>query len=278
MIYDPTGAQSLEYAPCIYGMANVQFRGPKRDLEAPHIGFLGGMETYGRFLKTPFPGLVEERLGRPCVNFGLPNAGIDVFTQRKFLTEALHKSDVTVVQILGAQNMTNRFYSVHPRRNDRFVGASQLLSDLYPGMEFVDINFTKHLINKLMRRSPKLFQAVLDELQEAWVARMRLLLGQIKGKSLLMWFAPIAPITEAQMREELPRTDPVFVTREMLDKVAPHADGMVEIVASAQAVRSGLYGMVFNDAERRAASKVLGPLAHEEAATALEDALRPLLK
>ena len=174
--------------------------------------------------------------------------------------------------------MTNRFYSVHPRRNDRFVGASELLSDLYPGMDFVDINFTKHLINKLMRRSPKQFQAVVEELQEAWVARMRLLLGQIKGKSLLMWFAQTAPVTDEEMREELIRTDPVFVTREMLDKVAPHADGMVEVVASAQAVRSGLYGMVFNDAERRAASKVLGPLAHEEAATALEEALKPLMK
>lgn len=277
MTYDTLGGQPLDYAPCMYGMANVQFRGPKRDLDVPHIAFLGGIETYGRFLPTPFPALLEERLGHPCVNFGLPNAGVDVFTQRKFVTEALHKSQVAVVQIMGAHNMSNRFYTVHPRRNDRFVAAATSLRELYPEMDFAEINFTRHLMKKLLRGSAKRFDLVLDEIQTAWVARMRLLLGQIKGRSVLVWFAPNTPMSDEDMRRDLPRADPAFVTREMIDMVAPHADEVMEVIASPQAVRSGLYGMAFNDAERRAASKVLGPLAHEEVASALEVALKKLL-
>lgn len=277
MIYDTMGGQPLDYAPCMYGMSNVQFRGPKRELDTAHIAFLGGIETYGRFLERPFPALLEERLGFPCVNFGLPNAGIDVFTQRKFLTDALHKASIAVVQVMGAQNMTNRFYSVHPRRNDRFVAPAAPLSALYPQMDFSDINFTRHLMKKLLRGSSKQFEAVMEEIQQAWVARMRLLLGQIKGKSVVVWFSAFEPLSVEEMREDLPRINPTFVTREMIDLIRPHADKVIEVVASPQAVRSGLYGMVFNDAERRAASKVLGPLAHEEAATALEQTLRKLI-
>ena len=40
---------------------------------------------------------------------------------------ALAVARLTVLQVTGAQNMSNRFYSVHPRRNDRFLKASPLL-------------------------------------------------------------------------------------------------------------------------------------------------------
>ena len=194
-----------------------------------------------------------------------------------FLAQALAKADVTVVQVLGAQNMSNRFYSVHPRRNDRFVAASSVLQEMYPEIDFVEINFTKHLIQKLLRVSPERFEVVLNELQQAWVARMRLLVGQIKGKSLLLWFSQVAVPINDDLGKGGPGLDPVFVSREMLEQIRPHVTDILEVVASKQALSAGGYGMVFRETEAAAARGMLGPLAHEEAATALKAALTGIL-
>lgn len=277
MSYSVMGSEALDYAPCRYGKSKVLFRGPKRDLVEPHLAFIGGTETYGKFIKTPFPELLEESIGKTCVNFGLPNAGIDVFTQSRFLTQTLAKAEVTVVQVLGAQNMTNRFYSVHPRRNDRFVAASSTLKQMYPEIDFVEINFTKHLMQKLLRVSPERFEVVLCEIQEAWVARMRLLLGQIKGKSLLLWLSQIPTPSNDDLGKGGAGPDPVFISREMLEEIRPRVTDMLEVVTSRQALNSGVYGMVFQETEAAAAKRMLGPLAHQEIAIALEVKIKEML-
>jgi hypothetical protein len=79
MKYDIVESGGLSYAPCRYGMSRIFFRGPKRDLETPYLAFLGGTETFGKFIDRPFPALVEKELRRPCVNFGCVNGGVDAF-------------------------------------------------------------------------------------------------------------------------------------------------------------------------------------------------------
>ena len=120
MSIDTMGPGALDYLPCRYGSSKLVFRGPRRELGQPFVAFVGSSETYGKFIKEPFPALVEQQLGRACVNFGLLNAGVDAFVHDPFVRNTAAQADVTVVQIMGAQNMTNRFYAVHPRRNDRF--------------------------------------------------------------------------------------------------------------------------------------------------------------
>ena len=70
---------ALDYFPCRYGNSRLMFRGPRRDLDAPYAVVLGGTEVYGKFVPRPFLDLLEERLGRPVVNLGCVNAGLDAF-------------------------------------------------------------------------------------------------------------------------------------------------------------------------------------------------------
>ena len=70
--------RSLDYDPVRYGTSRISFRGPKKDLGGRYVAFLGGSETYGKFLQEPFPDLVEQALDLTCVNLGYMNAGIDV--------------------------------------------------------------------------------------------------------------------------------------------------------------------------------------------------------
>ncbi|CUI48252.1 DUF6473 family protein [Cognatishimia activa] len=265
----------LNYRPCRYGTTRVDFRGPKKRLNGRYVAFLGGTETYGKFISRPFPDILEERLGLPCVNFGLTNAGVDVFLNEPEVLGFAARSEVTVIQILGAQNMSNRFYRVHPRRNDRFVAASQLMRSVFHDVDFSEFNFTRHMLSDVSRQASERFSFVREELRAAWCARMQILLERIAGRKLLLWFADHPP------PKKLPQTrlgrDPLFIDRPMIETLRPLVDGVVQVRLSEQARLSGTEGMRFRSLDQAAAAKMLGPLAHEEAANALYDELRPLL-
>lgn len=266
MSIDVLGPGALDYLPCRYGTSKLLFRGPKRNLDKPYVAFLGGTETYGKFIQEPFPVLTEKALGVTCVNFGFLNAGVDVFVHDPFVLNAAGKADVTVVQIMGAQNMTNRFYSVHPRRNDRFIAASELLNVIYREVDFSEYHFTRHMLTDLMKLSQDRFDAVRSELQQAWLARMRLMLGQITGKIVLLWFAENAPPEKDEDTSDALGFDPLFITRAMLDEIKPLATKLVIAQPSKQAVTAGSEGMLFSEMEAVAAQQMLGPQAHNEVA------------
>ena len=278
MIYEQLGPRALNYAPCQYGNSKILFRGPKRRLDAPYVAFIGGSETYGKFINAPYPALVESDIGVNCINFGVNNAGVDVFVNDGFITDVASGAQVTVLQIVGAQNLSNRFYTVHPRRNDRFVDASPLLKSVFPEVDFAEFHFTRHLLGTLRDVSEQRFRVVVSELQDAWTARMKLLLRRIQSKTVLLWIADQAPLEEGQ---DLPNptlaSPPLFVSQKMLTNLTAQTSAIVEVKASEEAISAGNDGMVFDEPEKRAAHALLGPKAHGEAALALGRALKPLL-
>lgn len=276
MSNESLGPGALDYLPCRYGTSKLVFRGPRRDLSKPFVAFVGGTETYGKFIADPYPALVEKALGCTCVNFGLLNAGIDVFVHDPFVSSTAAKADVTVVQIMGAHNMTNRFYAVHPRRNDRFISASVLLRTIYKEVDFAEFNFNRHMLGDLLQLSPDRFHAVKTELQQAWLARMRLFLGGIKGKTILLWFSESPPLEQSLENDVALGHDPLFITRQMVDQMSALVTKTVRVTASSQAREAGTQGMVFSDLEAPAAQEMLGPLAHTEAADALVSAIQTL--
>lgn len=273
MTYNALGPGALDYLPCRYGTSKLLFRGPGRNLDDPYIAFIGGTETYGRFVEKPFPALIEVATGMPCVNFGCMNAGLDVFARDPFVLGAAAEAQISVLQIMGAQNMTNRFYSVHPRRNDRFLAPSDLLKTIYRDIDFSEFHFSKHMLAALKAASADRFKTVHRELQTAWVARMRLLMGQISGKIILLWFADHAPDRHGRAHRGL-GADPLFISQEMIDQVAAHAAKVVKVVPSRDAYDEGTNGMVFAPLEAHIAAELPGSRAHREVAAALLPAIQ----
>ena len=260
------GQRALEYYPCRYGESRILFRGPRRQLNGDYIAFLGGTETYGRFIETPFPALLEKKLNVSCANFGVVNAGVDLYLNDPTTLEFSANSNIKVLQVMGAQNMSNRFYTVHPRRNDRFLRASERLETLFPEVDFTDFHFVRHMLGELAEISEDRFQTVVDELRMAWIARMKNLLALLGGPVILMWFANHEP---AGVQHATMGGDPLFVTRNMLDALRPRVAGLIEVVASERALSEGTKGMIFNELDACAAAELMGPLAHEEAVEAL---------
>jgi hypothetical protein len=274
MAYDQMADGGLDYFPYRFGRSRLLFRGPRRKLEGPYVAVLGGSETYGKFVPDPFPARLEALIDLPVLNFGCPHAGVSLFAEEDTLLAACAQAEVTVLQITGASNMSNRLYTVHPRRNDRFLKASAGLRALYPDVDFTEFNFTRHLLSRLAQTSDTAFAAVREELKSAWTHRMRTLVRKVSGDVVLLWMSSRSPDDPDDLT---PGIAPLFVDRAMLEALRDDVAGIVEVVASEAARDEPLEAKVFSPLEAPAAADAPGPVFHAEVAGALAGALAPLL-
>ncbi|UWP89342.1 hypothetical protein K3X13_01010 [Aliiroseovarius crassostreae] len=272
MAYQSLGEASLEYFPCRYGASKILFRGPQRSLDGAYVAALGGSETYGKFVQYPYPDLMEGLLGMPVVNFGCMNAGVDVFAHDQTILDACNHAKRTVLQVPGAVNLSNRFYAVHPRRNDRFLRASNLLKAIYREVDFTEFNFTRHMLQTLQEISAEKFAMVEMELKEAWVGRMKSLVARIESPLILLW------LSERAISETCPHgvlgPDPAMVDEDMINEVRPFVQDIVEVKVSSQDITIGREDLVFPEMDAAAAQCMLGAVAHDLAADALVSCIR----
>ncbi len=276
---------ALEYLPCRYGKSRLLFRGPKRGLDGRYVAFLGGAETFGRFVETPFPALVETALDAtredaaapalPSVNLGVVNAGIDLYLGDPAVLSLAARAELCVIQVMGAQNMSNRYYGVHPRRNDRFLHASDRLQQLFPEVDFTEFHFTLHMLGRLLEVSPVRFAEVTAELRLAWVARMKQLLTLLGGRAVLLWAAGHLP-PDTHVNALAPA--PLFIERGMIEALRPRVAAVIDRPLSDASLQTGTEGMVFADFEAAAAAEALSPAAHQEIAAALIPVLERTLR
>ncbi|CTQ50075.1 DUF6473 family protein [Jannaschia donghaensis] len=256
----------LDYYPCYYGGSRIPFRGPAVPLDGAYTVVIGGCEVYGRYVEDPFTDQLAELTGRRVVNLGVRNAGLDVFSFDDRLLRVLSRAEVAIVQLTGAHNISNRFYTVHPRRNDRFLEAARPLTNLYRDIDFSDFSFTRHMLVTLRRRCPERFARVQVELAEAWHARMKLLLSRISGTRVLL---------HIENRNDYGLgSEPAFVSVEMIESLEGAFDKIVQCDVSSNLGDSRLDDMVFPGTERDAALRMMSTDAHEQVAAALARTVR----
>ena len=249
---------ALRLIPCTYGLSKLPFRGPIRPTDGRFVAFLGGSETFAKYIRDPFPSLVETATGEICVNLGCQSAGPDVFLNDMAMQSLCHDAAATVIQVLGAANLSNAFYKVHPRRNDRFVAPTDKLVALFPEIDFAEIAFTGHLIARLRTADEARFDLVKQHLQRTWLRRMKTLIGQCSGPVLLLSLKSPAGAGTAT-------AEPAFVTRQMLTHLQSYVTKIVEVTATTGETE----GMCFAPLEALSAAQAVGQGVHAEAAKAL---------
>lgn len=273
MSIEQRGHMPLDYDPVCYPGSVLRFRGPRLVPDDPPVVCIGGAETYGRFIPAPFPTHLARLLPGPVLNLGVMNAGLDVITQDPVIRNAMARARAVVLQVPSAQNMSNRFYSVHPRRNDRFLKASQILRTIYREVDFTEFHFTRHLLTHLKSLSGDRFAIIRAELEQAWVGRMIGLLNQLTAPVHLLWLSN-RPLNEEGGGLIGLGPDPLFVTPKMIDAVRPHVASVTVAVPGGQDHRRPQAGMSFGPRELPAARLLPGPEAHERAAADLARLLR----
>lgn len=261
---------ALDYLPCHYGTSRLSFRGPRCDLSGDYLALLGGSETFGRLVSSPYSALLEEQLPCPVANLGNPNASPDLYLADRAALQVASGARAVVVQITGAQNLSNRFYRVHPRRNDRFVAAAPVLRALYRDVDFAEIHFTRHLLQVLAARGAERFALILAELKAVWLQRMAELLESLPPQRLLLWMADRVPEPVGQCRME--GHAPWFVDAAMVQALRPLVQDYVEVVTQRPAA-----GAEDDNPEGAAACGLPDAAGHRVVAQALGQRLAALL-
>lgn len=266
MTYEQNGAGALDYLTCGYGQDRLRFRGPERSLERPYGAFIGGTETYGKFVARPFPALVDDLTGVTSVNLGVINAGIETLRADPTVLQIARGAEFVVLQVLGPQFASNSFYSVHPRRNDRFIRARPALEQLYPQMDFTEFHFVGHLLRALRRASPRGYEKVVLDCRKVWLTSVIGMIRRIGRPTVVLWL----PKTAARTGDPAP--DP-FLNDRLLDPVRKRSAGLVKVLPDAQSLAMGTAGMVFGGMEAFAAADLPNPQMHQSIATQLHRSL-----
>ncbi len=263
MTYLDAGAGALDYLSCGYGQDRLQFRGPERALDKPYAVFIGGTETYGKFVARPFPSLLEDRTGLTNVNLGVVNAGVETFRSDSTVLKIARGAEFVVLQAIAPQFSSNAFYAVHPRRNDRFIRARPALEAMFPQVDFTDVHFVGHLLRKLRRASPRGYERVALECRRAWLTALIGMIRRIGRPTLVLWL-PVAG----------GRSTDGIATERMLDPVRKRCLALVQVPAAEGEAASGTDGMVFGPMEGFAAAGLPNPDRHEQIASSLHRALQ----
>lgn len=248
------------------GGTRLSVRGPA---SAPGgIVCLGGAETYGRFVDEPFPDRLARAIGRPVANLGAVNAGIDSFLGDPAAIAATRRAALAVVQVMGADRLSNPFYTVHPRRADRFIAPTERLRWLVPDLDLSDVHFTRHLLHAIRAHSPIAFVEVIRELEAAWSMAMDRLLATIGVPVCLLWVSTRTPDDEGL---DVTGPEPLLVTRPMLDRLADRVVALAEIRVPPNLSGDLLPGQHCADTQTPAALRQPGPESHADIAMRLAE-------
>ena len=273
MLMLDAGAGAPDYFPCRYGASKAVFRGPLRDLSRAYVAVLGGSATFGKYVDRPYPALVEQALGQPVANLGGLNAGPDFYLSDPATLDIAAGARAAVVQVTGAEALSNPFYTVHGRRNDRFLAATPALRALFPQVDFTEIHFTRHLLQVLQRRDATGFQHVVQGLKQNWLVKMRQLLAALPARRLLLWMGDAAVPDRAEGLDPAP----LFIDRAMIDALRFEVSATVLAVPSPRARAMAPFDMTYPETEAAQAACLPGAAVHAEVADRLAPVLRGLM-
>jgi hypothetical protein len=271
MSYAQSGADALEYNTWRHGASRLVFRGPRMRFDGAFNLALGDAATFGRFIERPWPGQVDAATGMAMANLGAQHAGVEALTLDPEIGGLMGRAQAVVIQITGAHLVSNAYYRLHPRRNDRFIAATPKLVELFPEVDYTDFSFTRHLLATLRATDAGRYARVVTELRASWTDRMRALIAQCAGPCLALWLAEAPP--PAASPAPAPVGDPLFVTRAMIDALRPLLADVVEVTGPTVLPAEG---MVHAPMQTAAAAALPGPQLHAAAAAALAERLRRL--
>lgn len=224
----PNDDPLFDYKLYRLGRGRQVFRGPEPEVRGRYLCFLGGSPTFGRFVHEPFPQLVGAATGLRTLNLGAEGAGPGFFLNDPDVLGAASDAELCVVQAMCASAISNRMFTVRPRRNGRLHGVSDLLRAIYPEVEFERFAFVRPLLRHLQAVDAGRFAMVENEMKNAWIGRTQTLLGAIGTRTVLLWFAQRSPDGLAWDGAGGAACQPLFVDRAMVEAVSRAADGYVE--------------------------------------------------
>lgn len=220
--YQVTDAHLVDYQMYLLPrIKNGYFRGPPIRSE-DYVACIGAAQTFGRFVRDPYPQLLSRSLGIDALNLGRGGAGPTYFHGDPELLNYINRARVVIVQVLSGRSQS---HSLFRTIDHGMVGTNTVTGARMDAGEFYNWLLTQDL--DLARRT-------VAECRANYVAEMSKLLAAITAPKILMWWSMRDP--EYPESFELPAWRllgdfPQLVNRDMMDQLEDRADHYVECVS-----------------------------------------------
>lgn len=201
----------------------VGFRGPALAPEVLASGdyctAIGAAQTLGVYAPAPYPQLITERLGVPCLNLSTGGATAGFFAAQPSLIERANRGRFVILQVMTAR----------AEANSRSVPVGlNFVRDTRTG----ETEMTEAFWLRLLAQEREVVPQLIAESLESWRASYRRLIGQITVPVVLFYFST-KPEDEqvnyqATTRDEFYGSFPQFVDMPAVRDIADLCQHFVE--------------------------------------------------
>lgn len=273
--YQNSDRRIIDYRQILLG--GEAFRGPLPDrMYSPDkLAFAGAAQTFGRFVRVPFPTMLGSVFNQDVLNLGFAGAGASFYLARPYLLNQLSTSRAAVIQVMSGRSTANSVFEAPDGRNTLIRRHDRKPMTDGPGYRWL-----------LETEGPDRAIAVVRETQERWVEETRALADAIQAPKILFWFSLRDTAFEpsggsvAELMGEFPH----FVSTGMIEAVRDKFDAYVECV-SRRGIPHPLVDRYTGEkvevnfaGSRRSENRYYpSPEMHFDAAIALEQPLRQVL-
>lgn len=167
---------------------------PKATSNCPTISFIGAAQTFGAFVKAPFPTLLADMLSCQVLNLGRGGAGPGFYLRDETLINRINATSCVVIQVMSARSSM---------RNSAMESADELASVILKVGESKGKKVLGHHALKMMgaELSDRELATLHDETISNFMDQYKKLLEKIKVPKILLYVGRKAPLSVASTAE-----------------------------------------------------------------------------
>ena len=236
--YQAADARIVDYSLTPLEGTRLMIRGSV-DASKPFGVAVGAAQTFGRFVRNPFPEIVARNIGLPILNLGFSGAGASFFLRRPGLLSWINRAEFVVVQAMSGRSLSN--FALEACENQGLVRKRGTNEKVFAEYAYRDI---------LLGGDRSLAIALRAANSAQWLREMAELFDRISvGRKCLLWFSRRKPDYNDGLGDlgaywaDLPH----FVNREVLNELLSNCGVACVEAVSTEGLPQPLVDMASNE-------------------------------
>ncbi|MAF14000.1 MAG: hypothetical protein CMI53_03860 [Parcubacteria group bacterium] len=230
----------MDYQTHTLKNSEIGFRGPKIASlkKSEYFVCVGAAQTFGCFCEKPYPTLLQEKLQKPVLNFGVGGAGPSFFLLHDELLKYINNAKFVIVQVMSGRSENNALFNT-------LAGAGGILTKNSDGSMTTADDAYHHLLESEFRKwhlpfrktigllGQKKAKKIVAESRSNWVNNYKKLLTEIKVPKILFWFSKRKPDYKEKYTDvnKLFGEFPQLVNKQMVEQIKQFSDKYVECIS-----------------------------------------------
>ncbi len=178
-------------------------------IAGPYIAVLGGAETYGRHMSSPYAVTLSQMLGCQVMNLGTVHGGLDSLDRTIGLTAYARQAQAIVIECPDPRHSTNAYYHVHRYNNDRVIGVTAAFRAAFRGIDTGSLHYVGHVWKACQTIDPDRTAQMAMDIQLDARQRFTTYVSQFESPVVTVSFDDFCPDTVALRFKPSVRITPV---------------------------------------------------------------------